>query len=156
MVDLTLTFNGADKVVAYLNILDKQMEERAKVGLVKAGSMLAIHMRGLQGARPYPLRQSQTLWKSIDFQQEQQGLAIRVGPGGLAGKYAPGLEFGNEIVQTVTPKQQRYLAAAKGIFVRAGQTLRITIPRYSYVQPTWDQRGHDAIGIISRESMEVA
>ena len=155
MADLILTFDGVDKVVAHFDILDKQMEERAKIGLVKAGSMLAIHMKGLQGSRPYPLRQSHTLWKSIDFQQENSGMTVRVGPGGLAGKYAAGLEFGNEIVQTVTPKQQRYLAAAKGIFVRAGQTLRITIPPYPYVQPAWDQRGHDAVAIVSREIMEV-
>lgn len=151
MADLTLTFNGMDKTVAHFGSLDRKMEEAAKIGLVKSGAMLAIHMKSLQGRRPYPLRQTQTLWKSIDFIQEQQGWAVRVGPGGLAGKYAPGLEFGNTIIQTVTPKQQRYLAAAKGIFVRAGQTLRITIPKYSYVQPTWDQRGHDAIDTISRE-----
>lgn len=153
MAEISVSFKGIERVRFEFEELSRMVEPRLRKGLVKAGAMLAIHMKSLHGRRPYPLRRTQTLWQSIDFQYRQDFI-VRVGPGGLAGKYAPVLEEGATIRQVVTPKQQRYLAAAKQIYVRAGSTLTIKIPPYPYVSPTWDQKGEAAIQTIISEVLQ--
>lgn len=90
-------------------------------------------------ANPYPGRVSGDLAGSVNALFTDGGYTTMVGPDERIAPYARIHEEGGTVHQVVTPKQQRFLAAVKGIFVKVGQLLKIPIPARPYIAPALGQ-----------------
>lgn len=158
-LSITLKGSGGQKPPILLRRFSERMKPQLQKGLRQAGSHLTRTMKGFVGgagfshkggggrASPYPGIVSGRLRSSIRFEIIDGGWGMRVGPDV---KYAPYLEYG--WTQTVSRKQQRFLAAAKGIFVRIGSTLRS--PPRPFVGDTWKFQGRRALDLIQKRLME--
>jgi len=80
-----------------------------------------------------------------------QAPVLRVGPNTV---YAAIQEFGGRIIQTVTARQQKFLAAAKSIFVKIGSQLNIDIPPRPYVRTAWEKKKDKVIETIQKSIAE--
>lgn len=67
---------------------------------------------------------------------------------GLNTNYARIQEKGGTIIQTVTKRQQRFLAAVKGIYVKEGSQLRITVPARPSLLPAYEKQRPTIINLI--------
>lgn len=87
---------------------------------------------------------------SVKYKVTQEPV-LRVGPNTV---YAAIQEFGGRIIQTVTAKQQRFLAAAKQIFVKVGSQLNIDIPPRPYVFTAWEKKKDRVVAEIQKSISE--
>lgn len=162
-VELTMSMSPHESRV--IMRLTSQMKPNIRRALTRAGVILERQIkanltgpgavRGVKG-RPTPgqgFSGGGGLRGSVQFQVSADGMTMRVGPGGIAKKYAAIHEFGGLITQTVTPKQHWFLGLAKDIWVGIGSTLTIPIPARPYVSTAWKAKQREVMDAIQTELM---
>ena len=158
-LSITLKGSGTQKPPILLRRFSERMKPQLQKGLRQAGSHLTRTMKDYVGGAgfshkggggrtsPYPGIVSGRLRSSIRFELIGGGWGMQTGPNV---KYAPFVHDG--WTQTVSRKQQRFLAAAKGIFVRIGSTLRS--PPRPFVADAWKFQGRRALDMIQKTLMK--
>lgn len=119
--------------------LTATIKQRIRRGLMASGFILErqikknlsgpSHTRFPENGNPYPGVLSGTLKGSVSAKMDADGMAVRIGPGGLASPYAAIQEFGG----------------------KAGRNLATTIPARPYVRPAWEQQKDTIIAKIQAE-----
>lgn len=164
MLTLHVGYGGGYAGSIIINRLANEFPRRVERALMDSGGVLVAQVRknlsGPSHSKPsikgpggafisnkeagvanlYPGRVSGNLSKAnMTWRGNGVNRTVIVGPGGLAKVYARIQEMGGVTHPMVTPKSQRYLAAAKGIFVKVGQVLNVRIPARPYMKPAWNQ-----------------
>lgn len=143
--------NGSIKLKNFEKALPKNLEK----GFGKSGALLKSqiqrHLTGpsssVDPSRRFPGVVTGRLRGSVTFRvlKRLRQIGLRVGPNVV---YAAIQEFGGSITQVVTQKQRMFLGLSKGIWVTAGSTLHIRIPKRPYVWPAWEKKKKSVVKIM--------
>jgi len=125
--------------------LEAKMKRRLKAGNPR-GLWKSPHadLRSRSGSAG--LRGSITTEPQSGAKKVAGGYQVKVGPGGMASRYAAIHEFGGQI--NVTPKMRMFLGMDKGVWLKKSTT-HITIPARPYVGPTLSENLEFVAKIIS-------
>ena len=159
MVEFTINL-GRNQGVGSIKIhnFTKQFKPNLVRGFARSGAILQRqiqeHLTGpsatVDKSRTTPGIGTGRLRGSVKYTVSQEPV-LRVGPNTV---YAAIQEFGGRIIQIVTAKQQRFLAAAKSIFVKVGSQLNIDIPARPYVGTAWEKKKGKVVETIQKSISE--
>lgn len=147
-----------------LNNFSDRMKPQLAKGLMNAGLILEGGWKQMvdhAGFTKDPQRTSK-YWgicsgvarQGIARELGSDGYSVRVGPAPASAKYVAVQEHGARITQVVTRKQQRFLAAAKQIYVKVGSTLHIKVPARPVRPDLWGKKSKACIKAITNALTE--
>jgi hypothetical protein len=121
MVELNVNMGKAGKTGSRkIRLFVDTLPQNIRKGLGQAGAVVAREAKLVhQAGRPAPQIRTGTLLRSINFQLQDNGQTVVIGPGGLAAAYAAALEFGHP----------RWPSGTK----------------YPFMGPAWERSGDKAI-----------